>query len=166
MNNFTPHSQCVSLNQKALQHHRRTTVGALSKNAIIVSYRMHNVHIVYVSIHIFRLLNPYMHTHSLVPHAYSRICVCLTEERIRMRSALAWIELNETRSLALCGTFTAAESIRDGRPQQKQQLLCVWATIRVMCRHFWNNRFSYQWDWCRYSLDWWCARAAFKNGSK
>lgn len=106
------------------------------------------------------------HTHSLVPHAYSRICVCLTEERIRMRSALAWIELNETRSLALCGTFTAAESIRDGRPQQKQQLLCVWATIRVMCRHFWNNRFSYQWDWCRYSLDWWCARAAFKNGSK
>lgn len=74
-----------------------------------------------------------------------------------------WLELNWMRlSLALCGTFTAAESIRDGR-QQQQQLLYVWATIRVMCRHFWNNRFSYQWDWCRNSLDWWCARAAFEK---
>lgn len=27
-----------------------------------------------------------------IPHAYSRICVCLEEKRIRMRSALAWIE--------------------------------------------------------------------------
>lgn len=71
-----------------------------------------------------------------------------------------WLELNVT--LFICGTFTAYESIWDGR-QQQQQLLYVWATIRVMCRHFLNNRFSYQWNWCRNSLNWWCARAAFKK---
>lgn len=41
----------------------------------------------------------------------------------------------------------------------KHSSCCIWATIRVMCRHFANNQFSYKLIWCQCSLVLWQALA-------
>lgn len=91
-------------------------------------------HCLCFSIHVFRLLNPHI----------GRTRVFST---LRMRSRAT---VNE---IAFAYNTLWIERLF------KHSSCCIWATIRVMCRHFANNQFSYKLIWCQCSLVLWQALA-------